>query len=700
MAMIDPTAGAPEFESILSELEGRGPVQVQAKYARTSCPMHDGEDQSAFVLFKSGVGRCFSQCGRSFSPAEIAEKLEIDLVQTKHLTLDAFLAAFRLPASIAGEFSLRTSNYGGRSWIVIPYLDEHGELLRNRKRLSLHGGQKHAWDGYGGRTHPFGLHRLEQIRRFGRTLIVEGETDVLACAAGHVPAIGLPGSNTWREEYRRYFDGVEVAIWQEPGDAGRKFVDAIGQDLPTARVLRHPSAKDPAELWMMVEDDEFAPTIERMWEAAPKVGELKGAELEQEREFLSRHAGELINDPDFFDRLCRDIETSGYVGEVAPALAAYIGLTSRMLKKPMNLLLIAQSAAGKNFAVTTALKFIPDSAFQKVDAGSPGSFIYDETPLVHKGFILTEFDSAPQGDGAFASAMRTLFEESRLVYQTTIDDHGERRVVRVIREGPIAVITTAVKAPEIQSDTRLLPVPVDDGKEQIKQIALRTAINAESEESDPSFDFDLYRSFQRYLDLGGPYRVIVPFATALFRAIPDEVAGATRWNRDSQQLLTAIKAVAVVNQARRRRDRAAIIAELGDYEIVLRAFEPSFRAAAAQGITQADRDAYGVIAAEPGLTNANLADRLGVRPPSATYRTSRLRKAGLIVNTAGRGKTKWEVEGPLPESVGLPSIESVRRQLEIDSNPLIASPVAAGFQQGLEDSSEIPGDPQTDIEVI
>lgn len=692
--------GTPAFDAILNKLESLGPIRFQAKHVRTKCPMHGGDDPTSFVLFPSGVGYCHSGCNRSFSSAEIAEKLNVNLPHADGLSVDEFLKAFGLPDWIRDEFGLRTSSYGGRTFVIIPYMDESGELLRNRKRLRLHGGQKHEWQGSGGRAYPFGLQRLKEIKQIGRVLIVEGETDVLACAAGHIPAIGIPGANMWREEYRRYFEGIEVAIWQEPGDAGRGFVDSIGIDLPLAKILRHPRAKDPAELWLLSGDEEFKQEIERQWNSAAIFTDLKSAEVEREREQLEPLVRELLDDPALIERLSKDITASGYIGDIAPVLACYIGLTSRVLERPMNLMLIAQSAAGKNFAVSTALLFFPDSSYQKVDAGSPGSFVYDETPLKHKGFVLTEFDSAPQGDGVFASAMRTLFEESRLVYKTTIEENGKRRAIDIVREGPMAVITTAVKTPEIQSDTRLLPVPVLDTKEQVKAIARGTALKAQRRDKGPEINFELYKDFQCYLDLGGPYEVIIPFASALEEAMPDEVAGAPRWNRDLPQLLTAIRSVAIINKVRRRHDGELIIAELEDYGIVRKAFEPSFRAAASQGLTDADRKAYAAIKELPGMNNTALAEKLGVSQSSASYRSSKLQKTGRVVNTAANNKVKLEIAAPLPDEVSLPSLESVSDQLESDSNLRIAAKTAPQYRSGFEDSDANEGNDQTDWGVL
>jgi hypothetical protein len=218
---------------------------------RTPCPFHDGEDAN-FVLFASGVGKCWSVCGRTYTPREIAEMLGVTLPVDKGVTVKVLLDSFALPDEISTQFSLSESIRKGKSCVVIPYFDESGEVLQERRRLSIVDGQRFDWKSSGGRSYPYGLHRLPEIRRTGRCLIVEGESDVWACTAGGIPALGIPGANSWREEYRQYFAGLEVGVWREPGDAARSFVESISLDLPSARILSHENAKDPAELWQLV----------------------------------------------------------------------------------------------------------------------------------------------------------------------------------------------------------------------------------------------------------------------------------------------------------------------------------------------------------------------------------------------------------------------------------------------------------------
>jgi hypothetical protein len=70
---------------------------------------------------------------------------------------------------------------------------------------------------------------------------------------------------------------------------------------------------------------------------------------------------------------------------------------------------------------------------------------------------------------------------------------------------------------------------------------------------------------QRWLELGGPYEVNIPFLSAIRRAHGDKTKAPLRYRRDISGFVTAIKASAIIHLAQRERDdRARIIADLSD----------------------------------------------------------------------------------------------------------------------------------------
>jgi hypothetical protein len=64
-----------------------------------------------------------------------------------------------------------------------------------------------------------------------RVLLVEGEPDMIAARSRGLPAIALPGVDTWRPEWAELFHGREVTIVMDCDPEGRRAADRIANDL-------------------------------------------------------------------------------------------------------------------------------------------------------------------------------------------------------------------------------------------------------------------------------------------------------------------------------------------------------------------------------------------------------------------------------------------------------------------------------------
>jgi hypothetical protein len=101
------------------------------------------------------------------------------------------------------------------------------------------------------------------------------------------------------------------------------------------------------------------------------------------------------------------IRSLGYAGDTEPCELVYVALTSRLLDRPLNLLLMGPSSAGKSFTVDMARKLFPFSAYHYVSASSKHAAIYSAENMKHRMLIIAERDSVP-AHGAAATALRTL----------------------------------------------------------------------------------------------------------------------------------------------------------------------------------------------------------------------------------------------------------------------------------------------------
>src|SRR5207249_3710431 len=153
----------------------------------------------------------------------------------------------------------------------------------------------------------------------------------------------------------------------------------------------------------------------------------------------------------------------GYVGDARGALLAYFALTSRLLKRPLNVAFIAVSASGKSRAVEAALELMPPSAYYLERAGSARALIYSSEEFEHRTVVVAEADSIPE-DGPAASAVRSLATDNEMAYDVTERDNktGGFRTRHIRKRGPTGLMTTSTRPLGSQMDTRVLTVGIPD----------------------------------------------------------------------------------------------------------------------------------------------------------------------------------------------------------------------------------------------
>ncbi len=146
-----------------------------------------------------------------------------------------------------------------------------------RSRLSVTGGTRFAWR-QGDKVHLYGLDRLQDARRAGWVLIVEGESDCWTAWHHDLPGVGVPGKSTWSGERRARVGcqarGTKVYLWEEP-DA-EDLTAAVGKDVPDLHVIVAPEGvKDLSEAHVAAHD--IPAYVETLKAAAVAFAELSGA---------------------------------------------------------------------------------------------------------------------------------------------------------------------------------------------------------------------------------------------------------------------------------------------------------------------------------------------------------------------------------------------------------------------------------------
>ena len=140
--------------------------------------------------------------------------------------------------------------------LQIPYhLPDGTQAPRHRIRTALVAKEGSRWSKGEGTIVPYGLDRLEEARKAGFLVLVEGESDCWTLWYHGIPALGLPGAEMARTLEESMLTGIDrLYLMQEPDAGGTAFVNQITRKLEgwqwpgQAFVLRLEGAKDPNEL--------------------------------------------------------------------------------------------------------------------------------------------------------------------------------------------------------------------------------------------------------------------------------------------------------------------------------------------------------------------------------------------------------------------------------------------------------------------
>ena len=157
-------------------------------------------------------------------------------------TLQALSLAKGLPVEHLQSMGWADTKYAGVPAVAIPY--PNGV----RYRVGITTKDRFRWKK-GSKPSLYGLDAIDQIRETGWALLVEGETDVAAARMMGIPALGIPGATLWKPAWAKHLEGIEVFVWQEPGQAGAKFAEKIAGSIEPLYVIEAPTGiKDLVEL--------------------------------------------------------------------------------------------------------------------------------------------------------------------------------------------------------------------------------------------------------------------------------------------------------------------------------------------------------------------------------------------------------------------------------------------------------------------
>ena len=255
----------------------------------------------------------------------------------------------------------------------------------------------------------------------------------------------------------------------------------------------------------------------------------------------------LLRDPQLIDRIARDVEAAGVVGEANNALVGYLACVSRKLDKPLAVLIQSTSAAGKSTLMDALLALMPESERVQYSAMTGQSLFYlGEQAMKHKILAIAEEEGVRQA----AYALKVLQSQGELTIASTGKDPTTGQLVtqeyRV--EGPVMLFltTTAIDVDD-ELLNRCLVLTINESREQTAAIQARqrTSRTLEGLLAKASAD-DILATHRAAQTLLRPLAVVNPFAEQLTFA-SDRV----RLRRDHAKYLALIDSITLLHQYQR-----------------------------------------------------------------------------------------------------------------------------------------------------
>jgi len=265
------------------------------------------------------------------------------------------------------------------------------------------------------------------------------------------------------------------------------------------------------------------------------------------------------------EELKEDSIKLGHVGEVINKVLLYLICTSRKLDKPLACIIRAGSSAGKNALVSTILDLMPPEETKIITRLTANALFYCAQDLEHRILHVAEKVGTEEAD----YSLRSLISERILTVwvPTKNPGTGEIETQEVTVRGPVAYIeTTALPEINVENDTRLFSIYIDESEQQTKRIheiqRKEKTLNGLIEEIDRDAIRRKHQNAQRLLH---PIKIVIPYANEII--FPTY---SVRTRRDHEKFLYLIMAIGLLRQHQKGvkyKDGIAYIeADLRDYK--------------------------------------------------------------------------------------------------------------------------------------
>ena len=263
---------------------------------------------------------------------------------------------------------------------------------------------------------------------------------------------------------------------------------------------------------------------------------------------------EFLKSPDLIDWIAADFEAAGLVGERSGALVAYLAAVSRKLVKPLSVLIVARTGAGKSSLQDALCSLLPPEEVVRVTRLTGQALFYkDPDSLKGKVLAIAEEEGAAQA----VYSLRTLASDQWLSIAATRTDPqtGKLHTEHYEIHGPVSIVitTTSPEAFDEETRSRFIPLTLNESVEQTRAILARQrsrhTLDGALAEAGAENVRKRHHHAQRLLR---PLRVVNPYVDRL--TYPEDRLIA---RREQEKYLTLINVIAYLRQYRKEVKRAS-----------------------------------------------------------------------------------------------------------------------------------------------
>ncbi|MFZ0770205.1 MAG: CHC2 zinc finger domain-containing protein [Candidatus Sulfotelmatobacter sp.] len=264
-------------------------------------------------------------------------------------------------------------------------------------------------------------------------------------------------------------------------------------------------------------------------------------------------AMKLLRDPRLLECVLEDFEKCGVVGEETNKRIAYLAAVSRLLEKPLAIVVQSASSAGKTSLMDAVLDFIPEEQRESYTAMTGQALFYmGQKNLKHKILAISE----QQGADRASYPLKLLQSEGALKIASTGKDPASGKLVthEYEVEGPVMLfLTTTAQDPDEELMNRAIALTVNEDREQTR------AIHRQQREARTIEGHVLRRKRAKLVRLHrNAQRLLRPITVVNNHDVGEFPDYMTRARRDHNKLLTLIEAIALLHQHQREIKRVPV----------------------------------------------------------------------------------------------------------------------------------------------